>query len=70
MIYIALLRGINVGGNNKVAMLELRSVFEQAGMKNVTTYINSGNVIFESELSKNKLASMLELAIEQKFGFL
>lgn len=69
MIYIALLRGINVGGNNKVAMLELRSVFERAGMQNVTTYINSGNVIFESDLPKNKLASMLELAIEQKFGF-
>lgn len=69
MIYIALLRGINVGGNNKVAMLELRGVFEQVGMKSVTTYINSGNVIFESDLPKSKLASILEPAIEQKFGF-
>jgi uncharacterized protein (DUF1697 family) len=70
MVYIAFLRGINVGGNNKVAMAELKAVFEQAGMTDVSTYINSGNVIFQSsEVSKTKLARLLEKAIEAKFGF-
>jgi uncharacterized protein (DUF1697 family) len=70
MIYIALLRGINVGGNNKIAMADLRAVFEQADMTNVATYINSGNVLFQSdEVSRVKLARRLEKAIERKFGF-
>jgi uncharacterized protein (DUF1697 family) len=70
MIYIALLRGINVGGNNKVSMQELKLVLEQAGMKNVKTYINSGNVLFESELmGTTKIAALLEKVIEAKFGF-
>jgi uncharacterized protein (DUF1697 family) len=47
--YIALFRGINVGGNNKVSMAELKVVFETAGFSHVSTYINSGNVIFSSE---------------------
>lgn len=47
--YIALLRGINVGGNNKIAMIELKAAFEKYGFQGVKTYINSGNVIFESE---------------------
>lgn len=46
--FVALLRGINVGGNNKVSMAELRACFEAAGYENVRTYINSGNVLFES----------------------
>ncbi|TGN13385.1 DUF1697 domain-containing protein [Leptospira ilyithenensis] len=49
MKYIALLRGINVGGNRKVEMKKLRNLFESLGYINVSTYINSGNVIFESE---------------------
>ena len=70
MRYIALLRGINVGGNNKVAMSELKSCFEQAGFKNVLTYINSGNVIFESdETDTAKLVVICEAAIEKQFGF-
>lgn len=44
--YIALLRGINVGGNNKVSMKELKAIFEQNGFDDVATYINSGNMIF------------------------
>lgn len=47
--YVALLRGINVGGNNKVDMSELRLSFEKMGFENVVTYINSGNVIFTSD---------------------
>jgi uncharacterized protein (DUF1697 family) len=44
----ALLRGINVGGNNRVPMAELRKVFEDAGHTGVRTYINSGNVVFDA----------------------
>jgi len=46
--YVALLRGINVGGNKLIKMADLREVFERARFKNVRTYIQSGNVIFES----------------------
>ena len=70
MKYVALLRGINVGGNNKVDMKQLKSAFEQAGMQSVRTYINSGNILFEhSETSKIALADQLEGVIEADFGF-
>ncbi len=70
MKFIALLRGINVGGNNKVAMADLKSCFEKAGFKNVVTYINSGNVIFEStQADTAKLVQICEAAIEEQFGF-
>jgi len=49
MKYIALLRGINVGGKNKVSMHDLKNCFGNAGFFNTQTYINSGNVIFDSE---------------------
>jgi len=48
--YIALLRGINVGGNNIIAMPDLKAAFIRQGFQNVTTYINSGNIIFDSEM--------------------
>ena len=70
MRFIALLRGINVGGKNRVAMSELKLCFEEAGFRNVSTYINSGNVIFETTLSdKTKLVQICEKAIELQFGF-
>ncbi len=70
MKYIALLRGINVGGNNKVAMRDLKQCFEQIGFANVVTYINSGNVIFESEkIDATNLIAKCEVAIEKQFGF-
>ncbi len=70
MKYVALLRGINVGGNRKVDMKQLKSVFEEVGMQNVITYINSGNIIFESDInSPVTIAGKLEAAIEQTFGF-
>ncbi|MEO7364210.1 MAG: DUF1697 domain-containing protein [Candidatus Saccharimonadales bacterium] len=70
MKFIALLRGINVGGNNKVAMSDLKSCFETIGCKNVVTYINSGNVIFEyKQAATVKLTTMCEDAIEKQFGF-
>lgn len=70
MKYVALLRGINVGGNNKVPMVELKACFEKSGFKHVVTYINSGNVIFDaSETSLEKLVEICEQAIEKQFGF-
>ncbi len=69
MVYVALLRGINVGGKNKVSMAELRQVFEKAGLEQATTYINSGNVIFKSALQMNGLAELLETAVEKAFSF-
>lgn len=70
MIYVALLRGINVGGNRKVEMKLLKESFEQAGMRSVKTYINSGNVIFETnESDQVSLADNLEKVIEEKFSF-
>jgi len=70
MVYVALLRGINVGGNRKVDMKRLKGVFERAGMDDVRTYINSGNVIFKSESSDvGGLVAVLEGAIEADVGF-
>lgn len=70
MIYVALLRGINVGGNNKIDMKKLKETFERVGMKSVKTYINSGNVIFEHSItSKEELALILEQAIYKDFLF-
>lgn len=70
MKYIALLRGINVGGNNKVPMVELKVCFENAALQNVKTYINSGNVLFESdEEDTKKLQAIIEAAIQESFGF-
>ena len=47
--YIALLRGINVGGKNKLSMKELKKTLEENGFQDVVTYINSGNIIFTSD---------------------
>lgn len=70
MKYIAFLRGINVGGNTIVSMAKLKMTFESCGFKNVRTFINSGNVIFESaETSQAKLISHIEAAIEKDFAF-
>jgi uncharacterized protein (DUF1697 family) len=68
MVYIALLRGINVGGNNKIDMKLLKKAFEQVGMDNVVTYINSGNIIFTSNIQvKTEIAQILETAISENF---
>jgi uncharacterized protein (DUF1697 family) len=69
MVYIALLRGINVGGKNKIDMKLLKQTFEKAGMYYVVTYINTGNVIFSNNvLSKTELSRVLEKAIHEDFG--
>lgn len=66
--YLALLRGINVGGKNKVPMAGLRACFEELGCENVRTYIASGNVLFESDRSSTEMANALEKALPTKFG--
>jgi uncharacterized protein (DUF1697 family) len=67
--HVALLRGINVGGRNKVPMADLREVVASLGHTGVTTYIQSGNVLFSSaETDTAKLAAALEAAIAERFG--
>lgn len=68
---IAILRGINVGGKRKIMMADLRLLFEKQGFTNVRTYIQSGNVLFqnESEVSAAALASTIEQAIADQYGF-
>jgi uncharacterized protein (DUF1697 family) len=66
--YIALLRGINVGGRNRVPMAELRSMCGDLGWRGVRTYIQSGNVTFESAGPRPSLESSLEEAIERQLG--
>jgi uncharacterized protein (DUF1697 family) len=67
MKYIALLRGINVGGKSKVDMGRLKLTFEKIGFENVFTYINTGNVIFSSDLST--VQSTIEKSLKKDFGF-
>ena len=67
--HVALLRGINVGGRNKVPMADLREVVTSLGHTGVSTYIQSGNVLFSTaEDDTAKLAAALESAIESRFG--
>ena len=66
--YVALLRGINVGGNNLIKMSELRSSFAGMGFNEVQTYIQSGNVVFSSKkMAKAKLEALIEKALSDAF---
>lgn len=70
MTYIALLRGINVGGNNIIKMADLKAICAGLGFENVRTYIQSGNVVFETdERDAEILGNKLTLAIEASHGF-
>jgi len=70
MKMVALLRGINVGGNRKVPMPTLIALIENSGFTAVKSYINSGNVVFEaSTLSPEQAGAKLERAIAKEFGF-
>lgn len=70
MKYVALLRGINVGGNNMIKMETLRAMMSGLGFENVQSYINSGNLVFEtSKTADSKLAKMIHDAILTEFGF-
>jgi uncharacterized protein (DUF1697 family) len=68
--YVSMLRGINVSGQKKVKMADLKSLYESLGLTNVKTYIQSGNVIFESAISDvGELQRNIEQKIEKTFGF-
>jgi len=67
-VYIALLRGINVGGKNIIKMVELKQVFESIGLCEVKTYIQSGNVLFKSDEAEELLCDKIEHEIEAVFG--
>lgn len=68
--YVALLRGINVGGNNIIKMNDLKKCFESLEFINVKTYIASGNVVFSSDKSKSKeLIKTIETALSKTFGY-
>lgn len=67
--WVALLRGINLGARNRVAMADLRRVFEAAGCTDVATYIQSGNVVFSSRVRDHRaLGRKLERAIADELG--
>ncbi len=68
--YISLLRGINISGHRKIKMIDLKALYESLGLKKVTTYIQSGNVIFESEeKDRNKLTQNIEGVIFKEYEF-
>jgi uncharacterized protein (DUF1697 family) len=68
--YIALFRGINVGGNNILPMNELKACLTELGFENIQTYIQSGNVVFDTGLPEKKIkAAKISEKIEQEKGF-
>jgi uncharacterized protein (DUF1697 family) len=67
MRQVVLLRGVNVGGRNKLAMPALRAALEQAGMEDVTTYVQSGNVVLDSAAEPDALARACEAVIAERF---
>jgi uncharacterized protein (DUF1697 family) len=67
--YILLLRGINVGGNNIIKMADLKSCLEENGYINVVTYIQSGNVILESNDSISTIINNIERVLSKKFNY-
>ena len=69
MEYVALLRGINVGGKNKVVMSELREQIAAEGYGNVRTYINSGNLLFGADAPRDEVAQGVESVLERHYPF-
>lgn len=66
--YVALLRAINVGGTGKLEMAELRQLCERCGFINVATYIQSGNVVFQSKRSESSVLKLLEQTLAERMG--
>lgn len=69
MKYVALFRGINVGGKNVVKMDELKQLFLELGFLQVKTYIQSGNVVFETNVDESSLKNMIQVGFFEQFGF-
>ena len=68
--FALLVRGINVGGKNKVVMAELREELQTIGLDGVETYINSGNIFFESAASKAELVDLLGHFFRDRYPFI
>ena len=68
--YALLVRGINVGGKNKVVMAQLRQELAELGLENVETYINSGNIFFDSSKARTKLVESLQGFFEEYYPFI
>jgi len=69
-VIISMLRGVNVGGHNKVKMEALRALYESLKLRDAQTYVQSGNVVFRTdERDMARLAKRIEDGIERKFGF-
>lgn len=66
--YVVLMRGVNVGGKNKVPMADLRKHLEQLGFSNVSTYIASGNIILQSNKHPNEIKPQIEEALSKSFA--
>jgi uncharacterized protein (DUF1697 family) len=66
--YVALLRGINVGGKNLIGMPALKACFEEGGFEDVVTYIQSGNVVFSSKEKASELPDRIERMLVAAFG--
>ena len=67
--FIVLLRGINVSGKNKLPMVELRGMLMNLGFENVQTYIQSGNVILNSEKKKDEISQLITTSIKEKYNY-
>ena len=68
-VWIALLRAVNVGGHNILPMAELRAALAAAGLAGVRTYVQSGNLVFRSDLPRHELGPLIADVIHQRFGF-
>ena len=68
--YVLLVRGINVGGKNKVVMAQLRQELTELGLEKVETYINSGNIFFNSIVPRTKLIENLQAFFERRYPFI
>ena len=66
-VYVILMRGINVGGKNKIPMAELKLCLEELGFESVATYIQSGNVVLRSDLDAEALSAKIEAMLPKKF---
>lgn len=69
-VYVALLRGINVSGHHKIKMIDLKALMNDIGLQHVKTYLQSGNVVFSSELDNvSLLESLISKAVHKGFGY-
>lgn len=69
-VWFVLLRGVNVGGHNKLKMADFKAALTAAGLQNVQTYIQSGNVVFRSDLDEAGIAALVEKVLNDGFGLM